>query len=75
MKYQIKPVTVPVKLDAEWDAECWKNIEALRIVNARCESSNHRPQAELKMQYDSEGIYGLFQVKDYYVKSVYTGFQ
>ncbi|MBE6370413.1 MAG: hypothetical protein E7056_09700 [Lentisphaerae bacterium] len=75
MKYQIKKTTAAVDLAAEWDSACWKDVEALRIVNARCESSNHRPETELKMQYDESGIYGLFLVKDYYVKSVHTDFQ
>ena len=75
MKYQIKPATMSVEINAAWDAPCWKDVEALRVVNARPEGSNHRPETELKLQYDEKGLYGLFYVKDFYVKSVHTEFQ
>ena len=75
MKYQIRPAAAAPALDAAWDSDCWKNADALRIINARPESSNHRPETELKLQYTADGIYGLFNVKDFYVKSVYTNFQ
>ncbi|MBE6380999.1 MAG: hypothetical protein E7047_08725 [Lentisphaerae bacterium] len=75
MKYQIRPAAAAPALDSAWDSASWKNVEALRIVNARPEGSNHCPETELKMQYTSDGIYGLFNVKDCYVKSTYTNFQ
>ncbi len=75
MKYQIKPAVGPVAIDGAWDSECWKNVEALRIVNALPEGSNHQPKTELKLQYDDQGIYGLFNVSDQYVRSVRTKFQ
>ncbi|MBO5722725.1 MAG: carbohydrate-binding family 9-like protein [Lentisphaeria bacterium] len=75
MKYQIKRAAAAVDISAAWDSACWKDVEALRIVNARSEGSNHQPKAELKLQYDDQGIYGLFNVDDYYVRSVSTGFQ
>ena len=75
MKYQIKPAVGAVDISAEWNSPCWKDIEALRIVNARIDGSNHRPKAELKLQYANDGIDGLFNVDDYYVRSVQTGFQ
>ena len=75
MKYQIKPAVGAVDISAAWDSPCWKDVEALRIINAHSKSTNHRPKTELKLQYDSKGIYGLFNVDDYYVRSVQTGFQ
>ena len=75
MKYQIKKAVQQVAIDAPWDSACWKDVEALNIVNARPEGTNHQPKTQLKLQYDEKGIYGLFNVDDYYVLSVNTGFQ
>lgn len=75
MKYQVKRAPGAVDLSAAWDSADWKNVPAMRIVSARPESSNHRPQTELKLQYDDRGLYGLFQVEDRYVRCVEQGFQ
>ena len=75
MKYQIYPAAGAVDITAAWDSACWKDVEALHVVNARIESSNHRPETALKLQYTAEGIYGLFNVNDQYVKCVHNGFQ
>lgn len=75
MKYQIKRVAGTADISAAWDSECWKNVEALRIVNTHPRSSNHQPRTELKLQYDDNGIYGLFNVDDHYVRSIQTGYQ
>ena len=75
MKYQIKPAAGAVDISAAWDSACWKDVEALRIVNAHIKGSHHQPRTELKLQYDADGIYGLFNVDDHYVRSIQTGFQ
>ena len=75
MKYQIKPATGTVDISAAWDSPCWKDVEALRIVNAHIKGTRHQPKTELKLQYDADGIYGLFNVDDRYVRSIQTGFQ
>ena len=75
MKYQIKPAAGAVDISAAWDSACWKDVEALRIVNAHIKSSHHHPKTELKLQYDENGIYGLFNVDDHYVRCIQTGFQ
>jgi len=53
----------------------WSNIPKIRLENFRAESSDHHPQTECQLQYDAKGIYGLYQVRDRYVKAAVTQFQ
>ena len=53
----------------------WSNIPKVKLESFRVESSDHRPQAECQLQYDAKGIYGLYQVKDRYIRAAVTQFQ
>lgn len=53
----------------------WHNIPKLRLESFRVESSGHRPEVECQLQYDAKGIYGLYQVRDRYVRAAITEFQ
>lgn len=75
MKYQVKRVAGAVALDAPWESADWRDVPVMKILSARPESSAHRPETELKLQYGDEGFYGLFQVKDRYIRCVAQGFQ
>ncbi len=75
MKYQIRATTGEVDLSADWNSAGWKSVESLRIASARPEGSDHQPKTELKLQYDEQGLYGLFVVQDQYVRCVHQGFQ
>lgn len=64
-----------IALDLNWEGAVWGWVDSLAIDRFLPESSDHRPQTRLKMQYSREGIFGLFQVKDRYVRCVHTSFQ
>ena len=68
--YQIIKAQGQVDLSA-----IWGNIPKVRLKNFRIESSDHRPQVECQLQYDVNGVYGLYQVKDRYVRADVTQFQ
>ena len=70
MSYLVKKAVGPVALDAPWDSPVWNNAVELKLEYAFERSSAHRPDTRIKMQYDDQYIYGLFQVKDQYVKAV-----
>jgi hypothetical protein len=72
MSYLIKKAAVPVKLDAAWDSEAWQNAETVEVSLFRDRSTDHHPETQCKMLYDETGVYGLFQVKDKYVRSTQT---
>lgn len=51
------------------------NIPKLLIDQFRPESSSHRPRTTLKLSHDNMALYGLFKVRDRYVRCVNTAFQ
>ncbi|MDD5598812.1 MAG: carbohydrate-binding family 9-like protein [Victivallaceae bacterium] len=70
IRYQITKARTTPDLSTVWDG-----IPAVKLTNFRLESSEHRPQTECQLQYDDSGIYGLYQVKDRYVRAAVSEFQ
>lgn len=66
--------SIPV-LNAGWDGPEWRSANILEINTVREESSSHHPQTNLKLLYNNRAVYGLFRVKDKYVRATRTGFQ
>lgn len=50
----------------------WAKAQVAAIACFRQESSRHRPQSTVKLLYDDDTVYGLFEVRDRYVRSVVT---
>ena len=65
--YIIRKAVMPVDISAPWESECWHNAYTLKLQHIFRESSSHRPPTKVKVQYDDQFIYGLFQVEDYFV--------
>lgn len=57
------------------DGEVWRQVQPLSVDCFRPEGSNHRPQTQCRLLYDERNIYGLFRVKDQYVRCIHTSFQ
>ena len=62
-------------VDSGWNRTEWKNAKALNIDVVGEESSDHHPQTDLKLLYTNTSIFGLFMVKDKYVRAIRSGFQ
>ena len=58
-----------------WDAELWRDVEALDVAHYRPEGSDHRPRVQARMVYDDAALHGIFRVEDRYVRCVTTEFQ
>jgi len=69
-EYQIVRANGNVDLSSAWD-----DIPQAKLEHFRIESSSHRPEVTFQLQYDQSGIYGLYQVKDRYVRAAITQFQ
>jgi hypothetical protein len=65
--YIIRKAVMPADISAPWDSEFWHNAYTLKLQHIFRESSSHRPLTKVKVQYDDNFIYGLFQVEDYFV--------
>ena len=74
-KHKVFFANQPPEMDRLWDDAAWGNIPALEVSCYRQESSEHRPGTQCKLLYDQNCIYGIFRVKDQYVRCVHTGFQ
>lgn len=62
-------------LNSGWNGPYWQEANVLKIEVVRKESSSHHPQTELKLLYHDNAIFGLFRVKDKYVRAIRSGFQ
>lgn len=67
------PVAPP--LDAPFDDGTWGRIPALKLEYFRQESSDHHPEVRFKLTWTDAGLFGLFDVRDRYVKTAATKFQ
>jgi hypothetical protein len=65
----------PPELRGLWDGPAWGDTPFLRIDCFRPESTSHRPLVRCKLLYDDSHLYGLFFVRDRYVRCVHTCFQ
>ncbi len=70
--YYVKKIEIPADIAAEWESSDWKHVDIIKINNFRPESSSHHPAVECRLQHDGNGFYGLFQVKDQYIRCVET---
>ena len=77
-KYVVKKAVGKVDISAGWDSDSWKNVPAAKLEGKLIhpgDAFNHFPDTQVKMQYDSNYIYGLFKVADCYVQALSTADQ
>ncbi len=55
--------------------EAWANCETMRIDRPAPGNWPYRPETQLRLQYDDQGLYGLFQVRDNAIRCVRRNFQ
>lgn len=70
----VHPISPGKKADADWEGSFWSNAETLDVKNFRPESSDHRPRTRVRLLYDPDGIHGIFNVEDRYVRCVRTNY-
>ena len=58
----------------EWDHPLWARAETLEVRNFLPESSDHRPRTLARLLHGAEGIHGIFQVHDRYVRCLRTNY-
>lgn len=73
--YPVRPAHPRPRIRDRWEDDAWRHVPILSITNFRPESSDHRPRTRVKLVADEQGLYGLFQVQDRYIRSVHTEFQ
>ncbi|MCF8069696.1 MAG: carbohydrate-binding family 9-like protein [Desulfobacterales bacterium] len=74
-EYTVLPVTKQFPLNGDWDGTVWGDVPFVEIARFRPESSAHRPVTRVKLLNGPNGIYGIFQVKDRYIRCIRSRFQ
>jgi len=72
--YAIRLIHVAPPLEADWRHPLWSQAETLEINNFRPEGSVHRPLTSARLLFDTQGIHGIFEVQDRYVRCVRTNY-
>ena len=72
-KYTIRRAETKPDISAPF--EKWDMCETMRIDQPAPGDDPYHPETELRLQYDDEGIYGVFRVRDDAIKCVFTEFQ
>jgi len=72
--YSVRYADVLPSLDVGWDDPAWKSAETAELTNFRPEGSAHRPRTSLRLLYNAEGLRGIYQVHDQFVRSIRTQF-
>lgn len=75
MSYLIHQTQDPEHLSLEFSGAFWAKAPCVTLDQFRVESSSHRPVTQAKLLYSAQGIYGIFEVQDQYVRCVNTEFQ
>ena len=70
MNYTIRSAAEPPRLDPNWQDPIWSRADTLEIQHFRPESSDHHPRAFARLLHSADGIHGVFQVHDRYVRCV-----
>lgn len=73
--YTIKHSAADPEMRGDWDGRAWCLAETLHIDRFRPESSAHRPRVQARFLWTDEGICGLYDVRDKYVRCVASRFQ
>jgi len=73
--HDISKTVLHPELRGLWNGPVWANIPFLDINCYRPEGTSHRPLVRCKLLYDESQVYGLFLVRDRYVRCIHTGFQ
>jgi hypothetical protein len=75
MPYRIHRVSAAPPLTCDWYDLAWQGAETAELTQVRQEGSDHRPKVSLRLVHDDDHLYGLFQVRDRYVRAVNVGYQ
>src|ERR1700677_1510494 len=57
-------------LSAAWDDPAWNSAATAELKSFRPEGSAHRPRTSLRLLHDAQGLRGIYQVHDQFVRSI-----
>ena len=75
MIYTAKKVIHKILINGSTTKDIWSKAEVAELKNYFGNYPNPFPEVKVKIAYDDEALYLLFEVHDQYVKAVHTGYQ
>ena len=72
MAYHLHSCPSAPPLGIDWSDPAWQGAETAQVGHFLPESSAHRPRALVRVLYGHDGLHGIFQVHDRYVRCVRT---
>ncbi len=72
MLYTVRSAIIRPELKGGWESPAWEHADTLEATHFCPESSEHRPQTFARLLHTREGLFGIFLVKDRYVRCVRT---
>ena len=73
--YSVKKCAIRPELKGLWDGSVWGGVAPLDVACFLRDSSDSRPKTQAKLLVDDSGIYGIFTVRERYIRCVATEFQ
>ena len=73
--YTIRRARSAPELRGLWAGRAWSEVPILEIATFHPSSSEHRPPAQARLQYDQRFLYVHFRVQDRWVRAVGRRFQ
>jgi hypothetical protein len=74
MNYTVRSSEIRPTLEPDWENPIWSRADTLELRHFRPEGSDHRPRAFARLLHTADGIYGMFQIHDRYVRCVRTNY-
>lgn len=68
--HEVPKINAPIKVDAKWGKDPWKNIPALEIKNYMGDIPKFHPDTQAKICYTESDIFLIYRVKDKYVRCI-----
>lgn len=75
MTYQICSAPASPEMRGDYDGPFWSRMPPLSIDQCRPESSTHRPLVHARLAHNTTCLFGIFHVRDRYVRCIRTEFQ
>lgn len=68
--YTVTRLKKAMKIDGNWNKAQWRFVKAIELTNYMGQIPSFRPTVHVKMMYDEDNLYVIFQVNDCYVRSI-----
>jgi hypothetical protein len=70
--YHVRRIPRGLNPASGWNNPPWTDAQTANVAHFRPESSSHHPDTRVRLLHDARTIYGIFSVRDQFIRSVRT---